>query len=232
MDPNYTHRGKRFPKEEVNIKTLLLFLLVPFALAAVLTGKLPAHYLPADGGIVYRYTREQLTTMYPGYFFFTGPREAKKVALTFDDGPDDDVTPQILTILKENSVKGTFFVIGKNAQMHQDMLRRIVAEGHIIGNHTWSHPNMLRLNPGRVRQEIEKNQELLERLTGLKTALVRLPWGAISTNVMNLAEDSRKSPYQNSLASYRRKCSLIAFLSGKFSCTRARCSRTSPRPRR
>jgi len=186
MDTNYTH-SQPLSEEEVNIKQLLLFLLVPFAMAVVLTGKLPVHYLPANGGIVYRYTREQLTTMYPGYFFFTGPREAKKVALTFDDGPDDEATPQILNILKENSVKGTFFIIGKNAQMHPDMLRRIIVEGHTIANHTWSHPNMLGLNPGRVRQEIEKNQELLERLTGLKTALIRLPWGAISTDVMSLA---------------------------------------------
>lgn len=124
--------------------------------------------------------------MYPGSFFFIGPRDTKTVALTFDDGPDEQATPQILNILKENSVKGTFFVIGKNAQSHPEMLRRIIAEGHIIANHTWDHPNMARLNPSQARRQIERNQEQLEQLTGLKTALVRLPWGNASAEVMDL----------------------------------------------
>jgi len=175
-------------KGRTSIKPSVLFLLVPFILAAVLTGNLPDQCLPVDGGIIYRYTREQLVSMYPGFFFFTGPREVKKVALTFDDGPDDQATPQILNILKENSVKGTFFLIGKHAQMHPDTVRRIAAEGHVLANHTWSHPNMMRLNPDQARQEIEATQELLERLTGRRTALVRLPWGTVSTDIMDLVQ--------------------------------------------
>ena len=65
-----------------------------------------------------------------------------KLALTFDDGPDPEWTPQILDILKAKGVKATFFVIGANAESNPDLVQRIVAEGHEVGNHTFTHPNL------------------------------------------------------------------------------------------
>jgi len=173
---------------EASVRQILAFTLAALALTAVVIAGASGFGLPASSSITYRYTREQLVAMYPGIYFFTGPAGAKKLALTFDDGPDDRATPRILDILKENSVKATFFLIGQHARLYPDIVRRIAAEGHTIGNHTWSHSNMQRLAPYQARREISDNQELLDHLTGHKTALVRFPWGSVSPQIMELVQ--------------------------------------------
>ena len=98
------------------------------------------------------------------------------IALTFDDGPDPDWTPAILDILKKENVPGTFFVIGKNGQSHPDLLRRIMNEGHEIGNHTFTHPNLGEI-PGRITTlELNATQRLIESITGRSTVLFRPPY--------------------------------------------------------
>ena len=78
-------------------------------------------------------------------YFVTSIHKGKKksIALTFDDGPHPENTPRILDILKDKGVKATFFVIGKNAEKYPDLLRRIDAEGHIVGNHSYSHNQLI-----------------------------------------------------------------------------------------
>jgi cellulose synthase/poly-beta-1,6-N-acetylglucosamine synthase-like glycosyltransferase/peptidoglycan/xylan/chitin deacetylase (PgdA/CDA1 family)/spore germination protein YaaH len=98
------------------------------------------------------------------------------IALTFDDGPDPEWTPAILDILKQENVSGTFFVIGKNGQAHPDLLRRIVAEGHELGNHTFTHPNLGEI-PGPITDlELNATQRLIESVTGRSTVLFRPPY--------------------------------------------------------
>jgi len=98
------------------------------------------------------------------------------IALTFDDGPDPDWTPAILDILKRENVPATFFVIGKNGQAHPELLRRIVNEGHELGNHTFTHPNLGEI-PGRlVDLELNATQRLIESVTGRSTVLFRPPY--------------------------------------------------------
>ena len=98
------------------------------------------------------------------------------IALTFDDGPDPAWTPAILDILKKENVPATFFVIGKNGQAYPDLLRRIVAEGHEIGNHTFTHPNLGEI-PGRITDlELNATQRLIESVTGRSTVLFRPPY--------------------------------------------------------
>ncbi|MBO0863078.1 MAG: glycosyltransferase [Chloracidobacterium sp.] len=98
------------------------------------------------------------------------------VALTFDDGPDEIWTPQILDILKRENVKATFFIIGKNGQANPGLIKRIIAEGHDIGNHTFTHPNLGEM-PGRVTElELTATQRLIESLTGRSTRLFRAPY--------------------------------------------------------
>lgn len=98
------------------------------------------------------------------------------IALTFDDGPDPEWTPAILDILKQEGVPGTFFVIGKNGQAHPDLLRRIVAEGHELGNHTFTHPNLGEI-PGSITDlELNATQRLIESVTGRSTVLFRPPY--------------------------------------------------------
>jgi len=98
------------------------------------------------------------------------------IALTFDDGPDPAFTPAILDILKREKVPATFFVIGKNGQAYPDLLRRIVNEGHEIGNHTFTHPNLGEI-PGRITDlELNATQRLIESITGRSTVLFRPPY--------------------------------------------------------
>jgi peptidoglycan-N-acetylglucosamine deacetylase len=101
---------------------------------------------------------------------------AGKLALTFDDGPDPEWTPQILDILKAKGVKASFFVIGTNAESYPELVQRIVAEGHDLGNHTFTHPNLGEFPDVLVRLEINANQRLVEALTGRSMRLFRAPY--------------------------------------------------------
>src|SRR5262245_25733597 len=99
-----------------------------------------------------------------------------QVALTFDDGPDEQWTPQILDILKREKVLGTFFIIGQYGQANPGLVKRIFAEGHDIGNHSYTHPNLGEI-PGRVTElELAATQRLIESLTGHSTRLFRAPY--------------------------------------------------------
>jgi cellulose synthase/poly-beta-1,6-N-acetylglucosamine synthase-like glycosyltransferase/peptidoglycan/xylan/chitin deacetylase (PgdA/CDA1 family)/spore germination protein YaaH len=99
-----------------------------------------------------------------------------KVALTFDDGPDAQWTPQILDILKEKNVKATFFVIGENAESNPGLVQRILAEGHELGNHTYTHPDLSDTPSQAVSLELNATQRLVEALTGRSLRLFRPPY--------------------------------------------------------
>jgi cellulose synthase/poly-beta-1,6-N-acetylglucosamine synthase-like glycosyltransferase/peptidoglycan/xylan/chitin deacetylase (PgdA/CDA1 family) len=102
--------------------------------------------------------------------------QANKLALTFDDGPDPDWTPKILNILKSKGVHASFFVIGENAQAYPALVKRILAEGHDVGNHTFTHPNLGELPAALVTLEINATQRLFEALTGRSMRLFRAPY--------------------------------------------------------
>jgi peptidoglycan-N-acetylglucosamine deacetylase len=103
---------------------------------------------------------------------------ARCVALTFDDGPDPVYTPKLLDLLREKDVKATFFVIGKRADQYPEIVRRAWTEGHLVGNHTWSHyPLFCFLMPGRLRSEIERGAESIRRSCGSSPSLFRSPVG-------------------------------------------------------
>jgi cellulose synthase/poly-beta-1,6-N-acetylglucosamine synthase-like glycosyltransferase/peptidoglycan/xylan/chitin deacetylase (PgdA/CDA1 family)/spore germination protein YaaH len=98
------------------------------------------------------------------------------LALTFDDGPDGYWTPRVLDILKREGVPATFFVIGENAVAHPGLLNREIAEGHEIGNHSYTHPNMALLQKRGTMIELNATQRLIEAYTGRGTRLLRLPY--------------------------------------------------------
>ncbi len=109
----------------------------------------------------------------------------KQIALTFDDGPCPLYTREILEILKENGAKATFFVIGKNAREHPDILLDVYKAGHEIGNHTYSHPEMRKLSPEKVGEEISKTQEIIKEITGTAPVLFRPPGGYLSNAIVD-----------------------------------------------
>ena len=120
---------------------------------------------------------------FPTYpiLYHEGAGREHEVALTFDDGPDPEWTPKVLDILKERGVKAVFFIVGKNAEDHPRLVQRIFAEGHEIGNHTYSHANLAIMSPARMRLELNMTQRLIESITGHSTTLFRPPYNADST---------------------------------------------------
>lgn len=102
----------------------------------------------------------------------------KYVSLTFDDGPSP-YTFYILDILKRNHVPATFFVVGSEAKKFPGLIQRIHSEGHVIGNHTWSHPNITTLSKNQIINEIQSTNNQIEKLIGTSPILFRAPYGAI-----------------------------------------------------
>ena len=107
-----------------------------------------------------------------------GPGGEKRVSLTFDDGPSVGFTEQVLDILREHRVPATFFVCGKNVEQHPSLLQRIAAEGHEIGNHTYSHPFLYFKSRRRIAEEIDRTQGIIEKVIGLRPNFFRPPYGA------------------------------------------------------
>ena len=103
-----------------------------------------------------------------------GPRQ---IALTFDDGPSEPYTGQILDILRENHIHATFFLCGRAAERYPELVRRIRAEGHEIGNHTYSHPWLYLMGRDKIAGEIDRTQDVLERISGKRPRLFRPPYG-------------------------------------------------------
>jgi peptidoglycan-N-acetylglucosamine deacetylase len=102
------------------------------------------------------------------------------IAMTFDDGPSEATTPRLLDILKQRHIKATFFMIGQNAERNPDIVRRILAEGHEIGNHSWTHPQLSKLPEDKVTEEITKTQDAIRDACGYTPTLMRPPYGAIT----------------------------------------------------
>lgn len=104
------------------------------------------------------------------------------LALTFDDGPHPTNTPRLLDILKERNVKATFYVVGTNVKAHPNIMRRIVAEGHEVANHTVSHGNLAKMSESAVRRELTNARDAIIAVTGVTPRTMRPPYGAITSS--------------------------------------------------
>jgi len=107
-----------------------------------------------------------------------GPQTGKRICLTFDDGPVSPSTERILDILRAHAVSATFFLCGKRVEKNPDLMRRIAAEGHEIGNHTYSHLFLYFKSRRRMAQEIDRTQECIEKVLGRRPTFFRPPYGA------------------------------------------------------
>ncbi|MCI8799361.1 MAG: polysaccharide deacetylase family protein [Lachnospiraceae bacterium] len=106
------------------------------------------------------------------------PEDVKKIAITFDDGPHPSYTEQLLDGLKERGVHATFFVTGEHAELHPDIIERMADEGHLIGNHTYSHIQLTKNNREKFRDELIKTNEILKEIIGEEVQYVRPPYGS------------------------------------------------------
>nr|WP_243734911.1 N-acetylmuramoyl-L-alanine amidase [Paenibacillus turpanensis] len=122
-----------------------------------------------------------------GYITWDGPRNhSKRIALTFDDGPDEKETEQILDVLQKHQVKATFFIVGKQAEKHPELVLREANEGHELANHTYSHKYFTKnITEREIRDEIEDNQKLIFSITGKMTTYFRPPAGIYNEKIVN-----------------------------------------------
>jgi peptidoglycan-N-acetylglucosamine deacetylase len=122
------------------------------------------------------------------------PPRPGELALTFDDGPNPAWTPRLLDILASHDVRATFFMMGSHAQAEPELVRRIVAAGHLIGNHSWSHPNLALTASDRVKDELTRTSETLEQITRQPVKYFRPPFGARRPVVFLLARSMGMVP--------------------------------------
>jgi len=127
---------------------------------------------------VYCYAWSIPTLQLFGPALIRGPVNERQIALTFDDGPTTPYTGQILDILQSRKVPATFFVCGKNVERFPGIIRRIQADGHTIGNHTFSHPFPYFRSRRSFAREIDRTQDAIEKVTGRRPAIFRPPYGA------------------------------------------------------
>ena len=111
------------------------------------------------------------------------------IALTFDDGPDKKLTPRLLDLLAEHHIHVTFFVVGENAVERPEILQRAVREGHEIGNHSWSHPNLAKMSEENVRSQIQRTQEAITSAIGSRPTLFRPPYGSVTAHQKRFIHD-------------------------------------------
>lgn len=109
----------------------------------------------------------------------------KQVALTFDDGPDETITPIILEHLDRYNAKATFFMLGYRVEAHPEIVKQVHEAGHEIGNHSWNHPQLTILKPASILEQIDKTDEAIEAITGFAPILVRPPYGDVNQKVID-----------------------------------------------
>jgi peptidoglycan/xylan/chitin deacetylase (PgdA/CDA1 family) len=145
----------------------------------------------AAGGFTY-------ASLSPGSTIFgkalIATRQPGEIALTFDDGPNTVWTPRLLDMLAENGVKAAFFMMGSRAEQQPELVRRVADGGHLIGNHSWSHPNLARTATSKVREELTRTSAVLEQITGERVRYFRPPFGGRRPVVFKIAREIGLSP--------------------------------------
>ena len=122
------------------------------------------------------------------------PERPSEIALTFDDGPNAKWTPRLLDALAKYDVRATFFSLGIHAEAEPALVRQMAAAGHIVGNHSWDHPNMARSSAQRIREQLTHTSEMLEQTIGAPVKFFRPPYGARRPVVFRIAREMGLQP--------------------------------------
>lgn len=129
----------------------------------------------AAGGYAY-------AAMWPGSQIFgktlIAPKKPGELALTFDDGPNPAWTPQLLDVLAEHRVHGAFFMLGKFAAVETELVKRVAEAGHLVGCHSWDHPNLARTAKPAIEEQLRRSKDTLEQVVGQEVRFFRPPYGA------------------------------------------------------
>lgn len=134
---------------------------------------------------------------------FTGlPRGSKQLALTYDDGPNDPHTFRLLEVLAKHAVKATFFLIGGFVEQRPDIVREVVKAGHVIGNHTFTHPNLIFESNGETRSQLERCTHAIEDAVGQTPRLFRPPFGGRRPGTLGIVRSLRLEPVLWNVTSY------------------------------
>ncbi|MFP1627934.1 polysaccharide deacetylase family protein [Streptomyces sp. 5K101] len=151
------------------------------------------------------YRLQPMTAYFPGSLsravppvrtrpFLKVPAMDRTMVLTFDDGPDPRYTRDVLATLREHGVPAMFFVCGAMATRERDLLREMTDDGHVIGNHTWSHPLVPSLAPHRVRAELARTSEVVEKTVGAAPLWYRAPYGAWNRHSFEIGAELGMEP--------------------------------------
>ncbi|WP_329454411.1 polysaccharide deacetylase family protein [Streptomyces sp. NBC_01497] len=126
--------------------------------------------------------------------FYELPGLGHSVVLTFDDGPEPTYTPQVLDLLAAHDVRAMFFVCGEMVSYFPDLVRRAADEGHLIGNHTWTHPELPTLSQAKIKDEMGRTSEIIEKTTGAPPAWFRAPYGSWNAYTFELGSEMGMEP--------------------------------------
>jgi peptidoglycan/xylan/chitin deacetylase (PgdA/CDA1 family) len=130
------------------------------------------------------------------------PKDSRMLALTYDDGPNDPHTLHLLQILAKHDVHATFFMIGRYVKQRPDIAREVARAGHVIGNHTFNHPNLIRVSSRETRKELEDCEKALTDAVGEHSALFRPPFGGRRPSTLRVARSLGLDPVMWNMTGY------------------------------
>ena len=150
-----------------------------------------------------------------GRAFCHAPRGSRQIALTFDDGPNDPHTLNLLDVLSKHSVHATFFLVGRYVRQRPDIVAEVAKQGHVIGNHTFTHPLLTFQTSTRIREEIVRCGNAINEAVGEHSSLFRPPWGGRRPAVFRIVRQLGLEPVMWNITGYDWKATSAEFIEQK-----------------